>query len=59
MTLDWVPACDGFAIVACGDAGMTLLRGSWLSHGAIRPECRAGLLTPYTFFALIDPGYAD
>jgi hypothetical protein len=26
MTLDRLPACDGFAIVACGDAGMTLLK---------------------------------
>jgi hypothetical protein len=25
MMLDWVPACDGFAIVACRDAGMTKL----------------------------------
>ncbi len=26
MTLAWVSACDGFAIVACSDAGMTELR---------------------------------
>jgi hypothetical protein len=30
MTLDWVPACDGFAIVACGDTGMTMLQRSRL-----------------------------
>jgi hypothetical protein len=27
MTLGRVPACDGFAIVACRDAGMTRMRG--------------------------------
>ena len=26
LTFDWVPACDGFAIVACRDAGMAGLR---------------------------------
>ena len=30
MTLAWIPACDGFAIVAFGDAGMTVLRGPCL-----------------------------
>jgi hypothetical protein len=32
MTLDWVPACDGFAIVACRDAGMTAVSATSSPH---------------------------
>jgi hypothetical protein len=35
-TLDLVPACDGFAIVACGDAGMTVLREQWAAATRLR-----------------------